>query len=468
MESKKATKVLKNVKVPFYDEINHDLQVYIQKKIFPEYAKNDWGHHLAHIYYVLRRSFQFAKTCPDLNLDIVYTVAAYHDLGHHIDAKHHEEISAKMVLEDKVLPEFFSTKDLQTISEAVADHRSTLKGEPRSIYGKIVSTADRNIDIDTMLHRTYTYRLRNFGEPNLEAIITESRRHLINKYGKNGYALTKSYFPDLSYRRALHELQKLTDNPAEFRQRYVSVNHLERALNLESEYASYIQRVSPKLVTYITDHIFPEYLKNDKAHQVFHIREVIRRSFALNDTFKLSLDPDLIYVSAAYHDFNKYLDAEHHELIAAEKFLNDSFMSSYFNQTKRRSIFEAIADHRSSQAHPPRSEYGRLLSSADRNTSITQVFVRSFFVGQDRQPDARVSDFLNYTFERLKKRYTIEHSENFFYTDPEYLNFLTEIRTLLENRPEFNTRYCEVNDINSLNSRLIEEPGIDISPVVFI
>ena len=108
-------------------EINHDLQVYIQKKIFPEYAKTT-GDIISRISIMsFVAVFSLLKPAPDLNLDIVYTVAAYHDLGHHIDAKHHEEISAKMVLEDKVLPEFFSTKDLQTISEAVADHRSTIK-----------------------------------------------------------------------------------------------------------------------------------------------------------------------------------------------------------------------------------------------------------------------------------------------------------------------------------------------------
>ena len=32
---------------------------------------------------------------------MLFTAAAYHDIGHHIDAKRHELISAQILLEDK-------------------------------------------------------------------------------------------------------------------------------------------------------------------------------------------------------------------------------------------------------------------------------------------------------------------------------------------------------------------------------
>ena len=31
---------------------------------------------------------------------MLYTIAAYHDIGHHIDAKNHEIVSAKIMYED--------------------------------------------------------------------------------------------------------------------------------------------------------------------------------------------------------------------------------------------------------------------------------------------------------------------------------------------------------------------------------
>ena len=45
--------------------------------------------------------------------------------------------------------------EIETMVEAVEDHKASLKGDPRSIYGKIVSFADRNVDADDMLTRSY-------------------------------------------------------------------------------------------------------------------------------------------------------------------------------------------------------------------------------------------------------------------------------------------------------------------------
>lgn len=42
-------------------EINQELQKYIEETVFPEYAKNDQGHNLKHIQYVINRSFKFAR-----------------------------------------------------------------------------------------------------------------------------------------------------------------------------------------------------------------------------------------------------------------------------------------------------------------------------------------------------------------------------------------------------------------------
>ena len=67
--------------------INKELKEYIENNIFPEYNKNDEGHNLDHIKYVIERSLKFAKIVQDINVDMVYTIAVYHDLGHHIDKK---------------------------------------------------------------------------------------------------------------------------------------------------------------------------------------------------------------------------------------------------------------------------------------------------------------------------------------------------------------------------------------------
>ena len=77
--------------------INKELQKYIEEKIFPIYQKNDSGHNIDHIKYVIERSLKFASKVENINYNMVYTIAAYHDIGHYIDAKNHEKISAQIL-----------------------------------------------------------------------------------------------------------------------------------------------------------------------------------------------------------------------------------------------------------------------------------------------------------------------------------------------------------------------------------
>ena len=213
-------------------ELNRDLKKYIESAIFPSYKKNDLGHNLDHIRYVIDRSLKFANTINNINYNMVYVVAAYHDIGHYIDAKNHEKVSANMLFEDKELRKFFTEDEIQTMADAVYDHRASLEGEPRSIYGKIVSSADRNTIVEAPLKRTYDYRIKHNPNSSLDEIIEESRQHIISKFGKKGYATEKMYFEDSDYKKFLEEISALSDNETEFKKRFLEVNGLNNKLKL--------------------------------------------------------------------------------------------------------------------------------------------------------------------------------------------------------------------------------------------
>ena len=204
--------------------MNQGLKKYIEKNIFPSYEKNDLGHNLDHIRYVINRSLKFASNFNDINYDMVYVIAAYHDIGHYVDANNHEKVSADMLLEDINLRKFFTEDEIQTMAEAIYDHRASLEGEPRSIYGKIVSSADRNTLVEVILKRTYAYRLKHNSNDSLEKIIADSRHHIINKFGKNGYAAEKMYFDDMDYKKFLEEISVLVNNEVEFKRKFMEVN----------------------------------------------------------------------------------------------------------------------------------------------------------------------------------------------------------------------------------------------------
>ena len=90
--------------------VKKELREYIEQVIFPEYQKNDKAHNIEHIAYVLKRCQELSF---DMSLDqnMLYIIAAYHDIGHHVDAKNHEKISAQIMRKDQKLSEFFSQEE---------------------------------------------------------------------------------------------------------------------------------------------------------------------------------------------------------------------------------------------------------------------------------------------------------------------------------------------------------------------
>ena len=195
-------------------KINNKLKQYIEENVFPEYKKNDQGHDLEHIKYVINRSIKFADTIPDINYDIVYTVASYHDIGHHINPKLHEIISAEIMYKDDNLKEYFSDEERLIIKEAIEDHRASSDHEPRSIYGKIVSTADRNNTVEACLRRSYTYGKRLEPTATDEELFERAHKHLDLKFGEDGYA--KFFFKDEEYEKFLHDIRELLADKSNF------------------------------------------------------------------------------------------------------------------------------------------------------------------------------------------------------------------------------------------------------------
>ena len=196
-------------------KVNSELKKYIEDNVFPEYNKNEVGHNINHIKDVINRSFELVKENKlDVNLDMVYVIASYHDIGHHIDTANHEKVSADIMSKDKNLNKFFNESELKIIKEAIEDHRSTAKTDPRSIYGKIVSSADRNNTVNACLLRTYTYGKKLDPNATDEELFNRAYRVMNEKFGINGYA--KYYFKDSKYDNFLKEIRELLEDKEKF------------------------------------------------------------------------------------------------------------------------------------------------------------------------------------------------------------------------------------------------------------
>lgn len=201
-------------------QINQKLKEYVENRIFPQYSKNKEGHGINHINYVIKRCFELSKS-KDINLDLLYAIASYHDIGHHIDTKNHEVVSAQIMYADKNLREFFSEEELKIIKEAIEDHRASLNGEPRNIYGKIVSSADRNTSVEEALRRTYFYGKKHYPELSDEELTERAYEHLTYKFGENGYA--KFFVEDEKYTKFLNEIRALLSDKEQYRAKYIKL-----------------------------------------------------------------------------------------------------------------------------------------------------------------------------------------------------------------------------------------------------
>lgn len=205
--------------------MNKELVKYIEKEIFPLYSRNEEGHGTKHIKTVIKRSLEIASDY-DVNIDMVYTIASYHDLGHYIDRKRHEIISAEIFIKDEKIKQWFTDEQRIMIKEAIEDHRASSNHEPRTIYGKIVSTADRTIiDIDNTIKRSYSYGKRNYENLSEEEQIESVYQYLSEKYGENGYA--KIYLEDKKFEEALDKLRQALSNKTEFIKKVKKVIKIE-------------------------------------------------------------------------------------------------------------------------------------------------------------------------------------------------------------------------------------------------
>ena len=140
------------------NNVSLDLMEFVEVNILPRYNAFDKAHNLSHANRVIRQSIDLARTIgADINM--AYVIAAYHDLGLEGPRAVHHITSGKILLADKRLSKWFSPAQLQVMKEAVEDHRASASHAPRSLYGRIVAEADRNIDPETVIRRTVEFGL---------------------------------------------------------------------------------------------------------------------------------------------------------------------------------------------------------------------------------------------------------------------------------------------------------------------
>ncbi len=192
------------------EQINQELKAYIEKNILPLYQGFDAAHGPEHVGQVLENSLSLIPAARELfgevDADMVYAIAAYHDTGLRFGRENHEKTSGACLLGDKALLQWFSPGQITTMQEAIEDHRASSGREPRSVYGRIVSEADRDIDPERIARRVMEYGLATQPELAEEAQVRRAVEHIREKYGEGGYM--HRYLPCPKNERGLAALRK--------------------------------------------------------------------------------------------------------------------------------------------------------------------------------------------------------------------------------------------------------------------
>lgn len=204
-----------------------DLVEFVETKILPQYAQFDKAHNLEHVTRVIRRSLALVRT-TGADINMVYAIAAYHDLGLSGPRAIHHITGGKILAADARLKRWFSSEQLNIMREAIEDHRASASRSPRSIYGKIIAEADRDISVDIVVKRTIQFGLDNYPELDMEKQWQRFCEHMHNKYSTAGYI--KLWIPNSPNERSLNELRQLIENPQELKQAFCKAYQEEMAL----------------------------------------------------------------------------------------------------------------------------------------------------------------------------------------------------------------------------------------------
>lgn len=197
-----------------------DLVEFVETQILPQYANFDRAHNLEHVTRVIRRSMEMVKiTGADINM--AYVIAAYHDLGMSGPRAIHHLTGGKILANDARLKKWFTKEQIKMMKEAVEDHRASASHAPRSLYGKIVAEADRDISVDIVIRRTIQYGLGNYPELDKEGHWKRFKQHLDEKYSVNGYI--RLWLPHSPNERSLNELRELIASPQQLRERFEQI-----------------------------------------------------------------------------------------------------------------------------------------------------------------------------------------------------------------------------------------------------
>lgn len=201
-------------------QVSLDIMQFVETQILPRYTAFGESHGLRHVNRVIKNALKLAHI-TGADIDMVYVIAAYHDLGMSGPRAIHHITGGKILMADNRLKRWFSKEQIAIMKEAVEDHRASSSRQPRSIYGKIVAEADRDIEAHEIFRRAILYAKENNPNVDKEQLWELFANHMDEKYSVHGYI--KLWIPNSPNERELKILRETIEDKAQLRQEFENI-----------------------------------------------------------------------------------------------------------------------------------------------------------------------------------------------------------------------------------------------------
>ena len=155
--------------------------------------------------------------------NMAYVIAAYHDLGMEGPRAIHHLTGGKILASDARLKKWFTSEQIKIMKEAVEDHRASSSRTPRSIYGKIVAEADRDLEPQEVFRRAIEFGIENYPEKNEEEQWKRFHKHMIEKYSESGYI--RLWLPNSPNAQRLNDIRRTISNETILRKTFLDIYH---------------------------------------------------------------------------------------------------------------------------------------------------------------------------------------------------------------------------------------------------
>lgn len=201
-------------------QVSLDIMQFVETQILPRYTAFGESHGLRHVNRVIKNALKLAHI-TGADIDMVYVIAAYHDLGMSGPRAIHHITGGKILMADNRLKRWFSKEQIAIMKEAVEDHRASSSRQPRSIYGKIVAEADRDIEAHEIFRRAILYAKENNPNVDKEQLWELFANHMDEKYSVHGYI--KLWIPNSPNERELKLLRETIEDKTQLRQEFENI-----------------------------------------------------------------------------------------------------------------------------------------------------------------------------------------------------------------------------------------------------